>query len=82
MRHDCYHLNVIRPKATPKTAAERQALARVEVLAEEFASVEAKLLHAARVARDLRLPAEVVAGAARMSRATLYRKLAEMDGST
>lgn len=81
MRRGCYYLNVNRPKVVPKTDAERQAIARVEVLAEEYAAAEAKLLNAARHARDLRLPADLVAQAAGMSRATLYRRLAETEES-
>lgn len=64
-----------RPKWTPRDEEDRADLARMDVLAEQFAAIESTLLKHAQHMLRRRIPGEEVAKRARMSKATLYRKV-------
>lgn len=70
---------MIRKRRLPETDHERRAIAKVELLAEQLAQAERALWLASKEVRDLGIDIEVVAEAAKTSRATLYRKLAEIE---
>lgn len=71
-----------RPKWTPRDEQDRADLARMDVLAEQFAQVEAAIKVHAKHMLVRRIPGEEVAKRARMSKATLYRRLKELGVST
>ncbi len=71
-----------RPKWTPRDEQDRTDLARMDVLAEQFAQVEAAIKAHAKHMLQRRIPGEEVAKRARMSKATLYRRLKEPDTAT
>ncbi|GAA2347444.1 hypothetical protein [Dactylosporangium salmoneum] len=66
---------MIRPSWTFRTDEERQAIARLEIAAEEHKVAEDRLWQAAQQARKLGIEANFVAEKALTSRATLYREL-------
>lgn len=65
---------MIRPAWTLKTDAEREALSRLEVRAEEFRAAEQRMWEAANAARELRIPPDLIAEKTGFSRATVYRE--------
>jgi hypothetical protein len=72
---------MIRRRRLPETDHERRALAKVELLAEQLKQAEQALWRAAKDVRDMGIDIEIVAEAAQTSRATLYRKLTEVDAT-
>ncbi len=64
-----------RPKWTPRNDEDRADLARMDVLAEEADRTARAVLEHAKRMLARRIPGEEVAQRARISKATLYRKL-------
>lgn len=71
-----------RPKWKPRDDQDRADLARMDVLAEQLAASEAALLKHASHMLQRRIPGEEVARRARLSKATLYRKVGPNGSAT
>ena len=70
---------MIRPKGIATTEPQREVLTRLRLLASQRAQLLDQIVATAKEARGLRLSVDVVADAAGISRATLYRRLNNAD---
>lgn len=71
-----------RPKWTPRNDRDREDLARMDILAEQAARAEQAVLDHAKDMLDRKIPGEEVAKRARMSKATIYRRVGPSSVST